>query len=122
MSKSGSRTPYSEEYKRGFKDGINAERARTQTDDSNDAEIANEEMHALLESREGYLRIGMTPDGLVWVRWKWTRGANADHYVMTSGRVIADAIFRVVEKARNVDEGQEKPHRDNGYRAHRNGH
>lgn len=122
MSKSSSRTPYTEEYRRGFRDGINAEQARRKTDTVGDDEIANEEMHALLETRDGYVRLGMTPDGLVWVRWKWTRGAFVDHYVMTSGRAIADAYFRLVERVRMVEAGKEKAYRDNGYRAHRNGH
>lgn len=50
------------------------------------------ELQSLLETREGYVRVGTDAAGLFYVRWKWTAGSLAGRYTFGSGQSLGAAV------------------------------
>lgn len=69
-----------------------------------------EECATLMDSREGYLRLGVDyRTGGPWARWKWTKGEFAGRYVFGTGGTIIEALASVLARANEAKEGKRLP-------------
>lgn len=105
-------------YHRGFEDGLRqtaiAESFVPPTLTAAGAAI--EKATALMSRPDGWLRINPDEDGkIVWVKWKFTSGRWANHYVLYKGEnypSFADLLVGIHYKLVNVDMGQLRPSKD----------
>lgn len=108
------------EYNHAYQSGYYAAKAETaaQVEQNSDdlGAFALAEMDCILKAGEGYIRIGMALDGTPWVRYKWTKGANADCYTFGSGETLSLAIAQVCSRVHEINSGKRKPTRDTGYK------
>jgi len=103
-------------YNSGYYAGLEAARAAITDDQADLAPSVLAELQHVLSVCKGYLRLGRSPAGLVWARWKWTEGSLADFYTFGSDELVLLAIAQVCTRVHECESGKRKPTRDTGYK------
>lgn len=86
------------------------------SDTADQAALVFSSIDKVLGASAGYYRMGRNPVGVYWVRWKWTQGPYANHYVIGGHESTMLAAMECLEQVEKVDKGRRTPLIDGGYK------
>jgi len=105
---------YREMYHRVKEENVRLRTANTA--DRHDAGDIGEDMALVLDSAEGYFRLGKSRNGHYWARWKWTQGTHTGRYAIGGHTTLRDAILVCLDYVSRVEQGKAIAPLDVGYK------
>lgn len=106
---------YREMYHRVREENVRLRLETTANRESNETDWT--ELQHILDTTEGYFRMGKSQNSHYWARWKWTKGAHAGRYVIGGHSTLESAVLVMLEAYSAVEAGRRVAPLDTGYQS-----